>query len=485
MLFNSYIFIGVFLPITLLIFLCLKRIRSPLLTVWLLLSSLFFYGYWNPVYLLLILSSIIVNYYASIYLSRSKSGVWLSLFVMVNLLSIGYFKYSEFLWVNILDGDSLPEFISGVTLPLAISFFTFQQVAYLVDVKNERVKPGCFYNYALYISFFPQLIAGPIVRYQELSPQLGQMDTFRLPEGMIISGFTLFIIGLAKKVIFADTLSPFANDIFSFASNRGSIGFQDAWLGAYTYTFQLYFDFSGYSDMAIGIALLFGVKLPVNFNSPYKSNNIIDFWRRWHITLSRFFRDYVYIPLGGNRRGYFRQVINTSFVMLLTGVWHGAGWTFIIWGAYHGLLILITHLAKLSISHRLKKLILKHNKLFGFLSVVVTFHLVVLGWVLFRAESIDVAMMMIESMLLITNASSTALIDTNLYKVLWSMILISGAICLLVPNSSNITRMLSELRLMQESRLLDTITWMILGAVCYLSISTISRVNSDFLYFNF
>lgn len=489
MLFNSYVFLGVFLPITLLVFFTIKKKSAYVILVWLLFSSLFFYGYWKPIYLLIIVISIVANYVASIFIYKNRSVVWLFLFVLLNLVSIGYFKYSEFLWLSFFSNADVPELIAEITLPLAISFFTFQQIAYLVDVNKGRVKPGGFYNYALYVSFFPQLIAGPIVRYQELSPQLLKIGELKTSEKTIMIGVVFFTLGLAKKVLLADTLSPYANDIFSYASQKGTIGFVDAWSGAYTYTFQLYFDFSGYSDMAIGLAFLFGIKLPTNFNSPYKSNNIIEFWRRWHITLSRFFRDYVYIPLGGNRKGYFRHVCNTSFVMLLTGVWHGAGWTFIFWGGYHCILIVTTHLVKSIVtkqSYKTRSIV--RGGFVKSLGVFVTFHLVVFGWVLFRAENFDVALVIIKSMLLITNASTTALIDTSLYEMVAILIFMSCLVCFFLPNSSEIVSLVSKVtskKLMFSGGILHYIFWLTLGAAFYLSITTISQVNSDFLYFNF
>ncbi|QIZ72967.1 MBOAT family O-acyltransferase [Oxynema aestuarii] len=381
MLFNSYIFIFVFLPITILGFFFIPKIRNFRFSfLWLTLASLFFYGYWNFKYLLILLTSILVNYVFGQLLDRNKQKSARAKGLLVcgtifNLGLLGYYKYADFV-VNSINSSfktNLPNL--NIVLPLAISFYTFTQIAYLVDVYKGETKEQKYdlISYTLFVSFFPQLIAGPILRHNELIPQFHKLSIFRFSEENFAKGVTLFILGLSKKVIIADNLSPWVTLVFN---NADSVSFLEAWIGAISYTFQLYFDFSGYSDMAIGLGWMFNIQLPINFNSPYKATSIIDFWRRWHITLSNFLRDYLYIPLGGNRLGEFRRYINLIITMLLGGLWHGAGWTFVIWGGMHGLLLVINQIwRRLGIS------------IPKFLAWILTFHGILLSWVLFRAKT--------------------------------------------------------------------------------------------------
>ncbi|MDJ0511235.1 MAG: MBOAT family protein [Crocosphaera sp.] len=408
MLFNSYEFIFLFLPIVVLGFFTLSRFRSRLLSIgWLVAASLFFYGYWNPKYLLLILASIIFNYYLGNLINqqtknKSFASQLLLIGIVVNLGCIGYFKYAHFFVnnLNILLGNNFLNFnLENIILPLGISFFTFQQIAYLVDSYQEKLKNSSFLNYCLFVTFFPQLIAGPIVHYQEMIPQFEKKETYAVNWNNIAIGLSIFSIGLFKKVVLADSIAIYANPIFSAAESSQSLTFLSAWLGALAYTFQLYFDFSGYADMAIGIARIFGIILPLNFYSPYKSVNITEFWRRWHMTLSRFLRDYLYIPLGGNRQGIIRRYINLLITMLLGGLWHGAGWTFIIWGGLHGCYLVINHGWHNFRSNILKQ-DLKKSTIFGqIMGQIITFFAVVITWVFFRATSLDGALHMSQSML--------------------------------------------------------------------------------------
>jgi len=420
------------------------------------------------------------------------------------LLSIGYFKYAEFLVSNIAGTENTPEFISTIILPLAISFFTFQQIAYQVDIQKGKVVPSNLINYSLYISLFPQLIAGPIVRFQELSPQLNfpiRKGTF-FPK-LAIVGLILFTMGLFKKVIWADTFAIYANDIVAYAGKRNLIGFYDAWVGAYAYTFQLYFDFSGYSDMAIGLGLMLGLKFPINFFSPYKAVNIIDFWQRWHITLSSFFRDYLYIPLGGNKSGRIRQILNISIVMSLTGFWHGAGWTFIAWGAYHAGLVIVTHLLRRRLakgtSYLLSKIrnTLTRNSLNFLIHTVlwlITFHMVVLGWVMFRAENLSDAIVMFNGMFLQSGNNMYSLTDTARYPIVACLLLAATFVVVVLPNSIQTIERFTRWKeycgqnfksIFSLRWRLSSISGLFLGCLIYFSITTLSHVSSDFLYFNF
>ena len=304
MLFNSIEFILFFLPITLIIFFTIGILEYQRLAVlWLVSASLFFYGWWNPSYLWLLIFSMVFNYRMGVFLSAGKkSKALLAAGIAVNLGFMAYFKYTNFIVdnINLLVGGSYN--VSYIILPLAISFFTFQQIAYLVDAYRNETREYSFLHYSLFVTFFPQLIAGPIVHHKEMLPQFEKRATYSLNLLNINKGLTIFIIGLFKKVVLADSIADYATPVFDAADAGLTISFFEAWGGAFAYSLQLYFDFSGYADMAIGIAFLFGISLPLNFSSPYKSKSIIDFWRRWHMTLSRFLKDYLYIPLGGSRK---------------------------------------------------------------------------------------------------------------------------------------------------------------------------------------
>lgn len=396
MLFNSYIFIFVFLPVTLIVFFGLTKFHSPFLAkVWLTLSSVFFYAYWNASYLPILLVSILFNYQMGRYIGRETVGskkskllFWIG--ICFNLSLLGYYKYANFFISSFLPA-SVTAFLNSnfgfnkISLPLAISFFTFLQIAYLVDAYRGENKKYTFLDYSLFVTFFPHLIAGPLVHHKDLISQFQKLRNFVFSQKNMALGLTLFTLGLAKKVLIADNISPWVASAFSHAA---SVNFIEAWVGALSYTFQLYFDFSGYSDMAIGLSLMFNIRLPINFDSPYKSTSIVDFWRRWHITLSNFLRDYLYIPLGGSRRGEFRRYTNLFVTMLLGGLWHGANWTFVIWGGLHGLF--------LSVNHWWKKTGLPMPKL---LAWSLTFLALVFTWVLFRAHNLQDASEMLQAML--------------------------------------------------------------------------------------
>src|SRR5580698_7168831 len=307
-------------------------------------AALFFYGAWRPVYLVLLLASVAVNFGLGLRmedpLRRRRIG---TLGVALNLALLCYFKYTNFLFDSLttLTGTPLP--FVNVILPLGISFFTFQQIAYLVDVMRGARVERDIVSYTLFVSFFPHLIAGPLVHHAEMIPQFKRGRTGR-SSVLAARGLAIFAAGLFKKVVIADNLAQFVSPVFAHLDAGGGVSTPWAWLATSAYTLQIYFDSSGYSDMAVGLALLFGIRLPVNFRSPYKATSIVDFWRRWHITLSRFLRDYLYIPLGGNRLGEIRRYLNLLVTMLLGGLWHGAGWNFLIWGGLHGFYLCINHL---------------------------------------------------------------------------------------------------------------------------------------------
>jgi D-alanyl-lipoteichoic acid acyltransferase DltB (MBOAT superfamily) len=392
MLFNSYIYIFCFLPIVLLLYFSVARLKNCNLSSYILVfASLFFYSYWNIIYLPLILFSIIFNYIVGSYLTSEKEIRYLRhkavfiVAVVANLGLLGFFKYFDFFVDTINQVCRLNLGLLNIALPLAISFFTFQQLAYVTDSYRKETKGYHFIDYCKFVTFFPQLIAGPIVYHKEVMGQFADVKNHVFNFSKFNQGVAVFSIGLLKKVILADSIARYATPVFQTADSGTSVSFFEAWGGALAYTTQLYFDFSGYSDMAIGAALMFGIVITENFNSPYKSLNIIDFWRRWHITLSRFIKSYVYIPLGGNRRGSMH--LNLLIAMLLGGLWHGAGWNFVLWGLLHGVCLIINHtwrhFRKKVLGHDLSKT----NIIGRVCSIGLTFFTVVLGWVFFRAET--------------------------------------------------------------------------------------------------
>lgn len=402
MLFNSYIFIFAFLPIVFFGFFRIGRGSHALASLWLAVASLFFYGWWDIRFVSLLLGSIVFNYSAGYLIGHKiarssvrQSKVLLASAVSANLILLGYFKYANFFAENLssLAGASLS--LGEVILPLGISFFTFTQIAFLVDTYQGKVKEYNFVHYTLFVTYFPHLIAGPVLHHKEMMPQFAKRNVCHLDWGNVAVGLSIFVLGLAKKVLIADSLAEFATPIFGSVAAGGQPMLFEAWVGALAYTLQLYFDFSGYSDMAIGLSLMFNVRLPMNFNSPYKATSIIDFWRRWHMTLSRFLRDYLYIPLGGSRNGKFQRYLNLMITMLLGGLWHGAGWTFVIWGGLHGFYLIVNHAwrgfkEKMRWGHG--------GSLMKLSAGALTFLAVVVGWVFFRADSFSSASTMLHGM---------------------------------------------------------------------------------------
>lgn len=472
MLFNSLEFLFIFLPVTFFVYFYLNKKKLIMLaTGWLVLASLAFYSYWNINYLPLILISMVFNYCVGYTLSHrtnlrlNRRGV-LFFGLAGNLALLCYFKYFDFLINNInlvlhTGFDTLK-----IALPLGISFFTFTQIAYLVDAYKREVKEYDFLNYSLFVTFFPHLIAGPILHHSEMMPQFKNLRKRVINHKNISLGLFLLAIGLFKKVIIADNLSPVVQDLFDVIP---VLDFWEAWIGSLAYTFQLYFDFSGYCDMALGIAYLFNIALPINFNSPYKSENIQDFWRRWHITLSRFLKNYIYIPLGGNRAGEWKTYRNLFLTFLIGGIWHGANWTFVIWGVLHGCGICL---------HRFfRKFNIQINK---FAAIAATFLFVNISWVFFRSLSIHRAIDILKSMVGLNGINPLVInklrfsFESGSIKL--SMILFCACI-ILVFFSKNSTEWAKSFK-PNKIYFLVTLTLLII------SILSINKV-SEFLYFQF
>lgn len=389
MLFNSFEFIFVFLPIVLLAYFSLNRLN---LHQWakgvLVLASLYFYAFFNTSYLPIIVSSILVNYGVAVGMRKWDGVTKKVLFgigLLFNLGMLGYFKYTDFMIENVNALFNTSYTLKNILLPLGISFFTFQQLAFVVDTYKNKGRLPKFLDYCNFVTFFPQLIAGPIVLPEEMLPQFEDKANRNPRAKNLFDGIFIFSVGLAKKVIIADSIAVFANAGYNLDLPHYTMA--EAWLISLSYTFQLYFDFSGYCDMAIGIGKMFNINLPLNFNAPYRATNFQDFWRRWHITLNRFLTQYVYIPLGGSRRKEVRVYFNIGIVFLISGIWHGAGWTFVVWGICHGIGVMI---------HRIWKK--KGYSMPSWLGMFITFFFINILWVLFRADNIHEAWVIISSM---------------------------------------------------------------------------------------
>lgn len=473
MLFNSYEFIFGFLPITLTLYFLLARSKfTGISTSVLIVASLFFYWVWKPAYILILLASIVFNFYLGKTLQKGGKKGLLIIGISANLLLLGTYKYTAFIIENLSLLTQSDWRVPNIVLPLAISFFTFQQIAYLVDSHKGIVNRPTFKQYLLFVTFFPQLIAGPIVHYKEMIPQFADPKTKALSADNVATGLFLFTIGLAKKVIIADTLAVWVNQ---FYASGDTPGVYLAWIISLSYTFQLYFDFSGYMDMAMGIAKILNIKLPNNFNSPYKAKNIQDFWRRWHITLGRFLRDYVYVPLGGNRQGVTRMCISILAVFILGGIWHGAGWTFIFWGMLHGLAVIVVQIwSRIGI------------KLSSKVATLITFLFVHLTWVFFRAPAMGPAITMIKSLLGINGTGEgTLFTQLNQYQLVknfklevpitLTILFIAFGICFSAKNSHDLAK---------NFKPTTTVAMLVLIAFWSCLILINSQAMS-FIYFNF
>ncbi len=456
MLFNSYAFIGVFLPLVLILFYFFRKLPKIALAL-LMFASLAFYSYWDIRFLPILLVSIAFNFSIGrlIINNRELAKIFLLVGVAGDLLLLGYFKYMNFFISNyndIFQGAVSP---FDLILPLGISFFTFTQIAFIVDAYRGEIEEFDLLTYSLFVTFFPHLIAGPILYHKNIIPQFYDAKTFAVSHENIARGLCYFIIGLFKKVVIADSISPWVKIVFD---NPASATFTDAWIGALSYTFQLYFDFSGYSDMAIGLGLMLNIRLPINFNSPYKALSIREFWKRWHITLSEFLKNYLYIPLGGNRGHHIRNILIT---MLLGGLWHGAGWTFVVWGGLHGLYISVNHIwSRLDIS--LPKT----------LCWMITFISVVVAWVFFRASSLTDGLNIVGNMFGFGADHVPMISGVKLrIELTWLLLLLIG---ISLPNTQQVVEKI-------RPNLKFAVAAAILFWFCLLRLNNVS----EFLYFQF
>ncbi|WP_224746019.1 MBOAT family O-acyltransferase [Neiella litorisoli] len=440
--------------------------------------------------MILIIGSMVGNYIVgslinSAHQTNAKlAKLILTVGVTLNLGLLGYYKYFNFFLdqVSWLTGEDWQ--VARIALPLAISFFTFQQIAYLVDTYRKEIEEHSFLQYSLFVTFFPQLIAGPIVHHKEMLPQFAQASTFRFNSYHMSVGIVLFSIGLFKKVVLADNVAVYATPIFQAADQGIALTAYEAWIGTLAYTMQLYFDFSGYSDMALGLARMFGIRLPENFNSPYKATSIVDFWRRWHMTLSRFLRDYLYIALGGNRKGPGRRYVNLLLTMLLGGLWHGAGWNFVIWGALHGSYLCINHAWGHFRSSISSAPVLMAERVFYW---ALTFAAVCFGWIFFRAETLDGALLILVSMAnlsTLTQGSPELILAFD--ALLWCIALL--AIAVLMPNSLQLYKSVENI--LSGEQQIKVPRWQVPAAAvasAFAGLYALSSIGqlSEFLYFNF
>jgi alginate O-acetyltransferase complex protein AlgI len=440
MLFNSYEFVLVFLPITLVLFFAIAKTSRVGAQHFLLIASFLFYAWWSFEYGLLIVATIIVNYcfgrkiqqFAERQATIAKP--LLAVAVAVNLGLLAYYKYRNFFIANFNTVTGSDWTLAPLVLPLAISFHTFQQIAYLVDSYRRKVDQPSLLTYSLFVLFFPQLIAGPIVHHYQLLPQLKDERIYTFDYRSFATGLCFFVFGLAKKLLLADPLATVSDPIFNGVANQVP-SLSQAWVGVCAYTLGLYFDFSGYSDMAVGLARMFGIRLPYNFASPYKATSIIDFWRRWHITLSNWLRDYLYIPLGGNRHGETRRYTNLIITMLLGGLWHGAAWTFVLWGLLHGLYLMINH-AWQTLQGRITcgGKPMQMPALAGWL---VTFVAVSVAWIFFRSSSMEHAFAMIGGLVGLNGLHSDQL--SSVFGRSEAFVLgLALAVALLMPNTQQL-----------------------------------------------
>jgi alginate O-acetyltransferase complex protein AlgI len=523
MLFNSNAFIFLFLPVTFAVFYALRRANHALAAGWLAAASLFFYAWWNPIYVGLLLGSILFNYFMGMRIARTRAAGMLGqakLALVVALAGdlglLGYYKYTNFFLENVgeLVGASFPH--ANIILPLGISFFTFTQIAFLVDTWQGKVKEYRFVHYCLFVSYFPHLIAGPILHHAEMMPQFARHETYRLQAENVAVGLTIFIIGLFKKVILADGIGPFVGPLFSLPGTGVEPTFVEAWSAVLAYSLQLYFDFSGYSDMAIGLSRLFGVTLPLNFHSPYKAVNMSDLWQRWHMTLSRFLREYVFVPLGGHRKSAARRYYSLFVTMVLCGAWHGAGWTYVVFGALHGFYLAVNQAWRTVRKHRDRRLGRKrgHSTWWGrVIAILLTFACWLVGLALFRAANMSDAIMILKGMfgfhgfampgvLLekwgvfgewlamhgVDFSEGRGLVRGGLVN--WMIILL--AIAWFAPNTQQImARFAPALGIPRDSQPARLLRWRpriafaLIGAVIAFAVIVNLHQNSEFLYFQF
>ena len=516
MLFNSTEFLTLFLPVTLAGFFVLGRYSRESAAWWLAGASVVFYAGWNWRYVPLLLASTVFNFVAAQAIARMQSQdrparakLILIAGVAANLVLLGYYKYTDFLIAN---WNSLTNSNAGalmIVLPLGISFFTFTQIAYLVDTARKVAYEPRFSHYLLFVTYFPHLIAGPVLHHKEMMPQFADPVTYRWRWENVAAGTAIFLIGLFKKTVLADGISEHVGSAFALASQGQEVHALQAWGAALSFTMQLYFDFSGYSDMAIGLARLFGVRLPLNFHSPYKSRNISDFWRRWHMTLSRFLRDYLYISLGGNRHGSLRRYTNLVLTMFLGGLWHGASWTFAIWGLMHGGYLVINHAFQAIC--RAVKMPPVPDWLKVPASITITYLAVVVAWVFFRADTVSSALRLLTGMF---GGYGVALPDALLLRIpgleavasalnirselgggsvfvtLWLKLAVLHFIAFAMPNTQEIMRRFApalDFNAQQASGMALRFNWRwaaLIGCMGTLGLFAMTR-RSEFLYYQF
>lgn len=493
MLFDSFTFIFLFAPLTVLLFGGLARREMASAILWLGIASCIYYAWWDPRYLILLLGSVGFNWILGKRLAGSHSRGLLAFGISLNLGTLGYFKYAGFIASSVASDWGRQWGLDEIVLPIGISFFTFQQIAYLVDVHRDQVRPHRFRDYLLFVSFFPQLIAGPIVHQREMLEQFARPRTRVFRVENVAAGLTLFSMGLAKKILLADNVAGISTPIFDAVEAGYAPTFIDGWVACLGYTLQIYFDFSGYSDMAIGLGFLFGIRLPLNFDSPYRAPNIIEFWRRWHMTLSRFLRDYLYISLGGNRKGSVRRYVHLMVTMVLGGLWHGAGWNFVLWGGLHGIYLCANHgwhHFRAGTPSRLPR------PLAAAVSTSFTFLVVAIAWLFFRAESLPTAMFLLEAMFSLPDAALASMAIRS-EAAAWIGPLLLGV--WFVPNSQRLLAGFGPPALPNAPPLSDddvpllpvrwspTLLWALgITATFLLALATIaSDQPSEFLYYQF
>jgi len=498
MLFTSGEFLFLYLPIVVAGFFAIaKTMGRAIAAGWLVLASIVFYGFWRPEYIALLLVSIAVNYVFGYFLQRGSFDRYISrravlgFAIAINLIVLSYYKYANFL-LGTLDSvfaADLPAL--DIVLPIGISFFTFTQIAYLVDSYAGKVQERNPIHYALFVSYFPHLISGPVLHHADMMPQFARAEIYAPRLFNMSIGAAFLALGLIKKVLLADSAAPLANELFDTQDPSG-LSTTLAWHGTLAYTLQIYFDFSGYSDMAVGLSLLIGVRLPYNFNSPYQARNIIDFWRRWHMTLSRFLRDYLYVPLGGNRLGVGRRYINLAVTMLLGGLWHGAAWTFVVWGGLHGLYLVVNHGWRHAAEHVPGYRVAMENPILRRLGAVaatlLTLAAVIVAWTFFRAESVTHAMRVLAAMF---GSGSSFASPTDAGLSSWAWIAAGFALALFSRNSQELIdgAFSRKLAAVANRDLRDVAMAASLGTsvviIVLMAFVAASRGVTEFIYFNF
>jgi alginate O-acetyltransferase complex protein AlgI len=476
MLFNSYEFLFLFLPVVLLVYWGIAVRNRTWRLFWLTAASYYFYAYWNLPYLAIIVASTAIDFWVGpkIHAAQDRRArlAWLGVSLLSNLGGLAFFKYYNFATDQVNGfgalfgtGGILP--VLNIALPIGISFTAFESLSYTIDLYRGEVKPARdFLSLACFVSVFPRMIAGPIIRYKPFAPQIDRDPRTRNHADDAVTGIYFFVVGLAKKVLVADTIARSINPLLA-GSNYLDLGLVGSWGVMLGYTYQLFFDFSGYSDMAVGLGKMLGLDLPQNFNSPYKATSLIDFWRRWHITLSSWLRDYLYIPLGGSRGPEWATMRNLLVTMVLGGLWHGANWTFVIWGLYHGVLLVLNHqLVKWNAGATGVGRVLGHP----IVTRAVTFLIVVVGWTFFRSESLGVAVFLLEAMVGLHGVDWAVLESLN--AGFWALVAFAFVVTNFAPNTWQIKI---------PPRMRYAVILGVLAALCVLLLGQ----PSPFLYFQF